>query len=159
MTKARSKEPSGVGELLKQFGEEHRRLYKGTPYLAAFKRDSRILREMLQVYSLEFMQELIRSFWLAKQKAREDSDYFVGRAKPNVPGFRGALPNLISEFDFDTPEDRRAAVGPAQGELPAPLTVPVSDRFDVGTLRCAVCHAQVSEDDKMCNNCNQEFRP
>lgn len=145
MTNARSKEPSGVGELLKQFGEEHRRLYKGTPYLAAFKRDSRILRDMLQVYSLEFMQELIRSFWLAKMRARADDDYFVGRAKPNVPGFRGALPNLISEFDFDTPEDRRAAVGPAQGEL-------VGDG-----PTCGSCESARKSGATSCRDCGREF--
>lgn len=148
--------PSGVGELLTQFGDGHKRTYQGTPYLCAFKIDARIMRDMLAVYSVKFLRELIACFWMAKQKARTDDEYFIGKAKPSVRGFRGALPNLISEFEFDTPPDERAAVGPAQGELPEGA-ITASSKTE-GALCCTRCDAELLDQDQAaCQNCGQVF--
>lgn len=81
------------GELLRAFDAHHRRVL-GAPYVAAVSRDRRIAQNLIGLLGLARVTEMLAAFW--EELARGESNGFnpVAKAKPDVPGFLGQLPNL-----------------------------------------------------------------
>lgn len=96
-----SREVSGPdGEFLRHFDRALRKTH-GTPYMAAMARDRKIAREIIAVYGLPLACEMVEAFFREHARAAGGADSWIGKAKPDVPGFLGQIPNLIREYRFD----------------------------------------------------------
>lgn len=96
------KMPGPAGEVLRAFDEGHRRAF-GVGYLMVPARDQAVLKGPLKVYGLPRLLELVEAFWSETKKAQaspDDPKYAAGRAKPNIPGFIGQIPNLLRRYKF-----------------------------------------------------------
>lgn len=88
------------GEFLRHFDRALRKTH-GTPYMAAMARDRKIAREIIAVYGLPLACEMVEAFFREHARAAGGADSWIGKAKPDVPGFLGQIPNLIREYRFD----------------------------------------------------------
>jgi len=94
--------PGESGELLRAFDEHHRRTLDGLPYMAAHARDVKLLRDPLRVYKLPLCLEFVDAFFREVKRSREgDPKAFTGKKAPNIPGFVGAIPALLRDYEFD----------------------------------------------------------
>lgn len=91
------------GTALRAFDTEHRKVIS-SPYMAAFARDRKILRDVLKVYGLPRTVEMIAAFFDEIRRAGNgDEKAWTGKARPDVPGFAHQIPNLLRDWQFDTP--------------------------------------------------------
>lgn len=93
------------GEILRAFDKGHREAFAGAPYMAAFARDSKVIKDALKVYGLPRVLDFVEAFWRETEKARanpDDPTYAAGKAKPTIPGLVGQIPNLLRRYHFDS---------------------------------------------------------
>lgn len=95
-----------AGQVLRAFDRGHQAEFKakdGTPipYLCAFARDQKLLKPVLERYGLPFTLELVEAFWMAVSKSNGDPNYYAGKARADIRGFIGAIPNLLRDYRFD----------------------------------------------------------
>lgn len=94
---------------LAYFGQHHEKII-GTEYLAAFARDNKLLTEARKLYGRSRLREMIAAFFEEQRReitghnsdGRGEPRSWIGKAKPNVPGFYGQIPTLVKEWEWDT---------------------------------------------------------
>ena len=90
-------------EVLRAFDRQHRATFEGAKYLATFKRDRPIARDLIRGYGLPRVLEMVEAFFGESRRFRRgDQDAYIGKAKPDFTGFRKQVPNLIARFEFDS---------------------------------------------------------
>ena len=96
--------PGETGELLRWFDAEHQRVFH-SPYLARFPRDAGLLGQALARYGYERATAMIGLFFDCHEEPRaslygiaadrDDPRYWVGKTRPDVPGFVRQIPRLV----------------------------------------------------------------
>lgn len=90
-------------QALRRFGDGHEQVFSA-PYVAAFARDRKILRKLIDQLGLARVLEMIDAFWKEQDEFDPDPKKLrpVHNSKPNVPGFLGQIPNLCKTWTWDT---------------------------------------------------------